>query len=467
MTDIISPTQQIRETYAVFGLGRSGLAIAKAVLSMGSEVTIYDEKPADQIPKADLIEEARTAGAKLVLGSPFPNTLSESIVVTNPAIDHRHPALQSLSKSSTQVISEVEFAFRISKAPIIAVTGTNGKSTTVAMITHGLQSAGIDAVLCGNIFGSGLNEQPLTSAADHSTSNQVLIAEVSSFQLEWLTTFKPIVSVITSLSPDHLDRYNSFQSYADTKWQICEFQDSSDLLLLGPEVDLRSIKARILRPHLFASIEDWRAKSRILDFLPAATNAKETLPKVLGNHNLTNLELAFLACEDYLHRFGEPHKLIAVAEALLIFPGISHRLEFVAEYKGVKFINNSMCTNPAAVISSLKAVENSSTKSTHLLVGGVNKDLDFTPLVTYLVSHPQPVYLFGRDASQIKELFDEKAQQNYQVYSTINEAFNAAASVAKDGDIVMLAPGCASMDQFTDFRQRGDVFRSLAKDWSE
>lgn len=426
----------------IFGLGRSGLAIAKAIVSRGEAVRIFDEKSADSIPKPELIDEAKSIGADLVLGSPFPSQIEGDSIVVNPAIDQRHPTLQKLHRDGIEILSEVEYAYRISKAPIIAVTGTNGKSTTVALIATTLQKLGIDAVLCGNIFGSGLAEIPLTEAADQSTSDQVLIAEISSFQLEWVSQFKPIVSIITSISPDHLDRYDRYEDYVETKWRISQGQDRDDLMLIGPDVETRTTHAELIK-------------------IKEANAFNESELRMVGKHNVFNTELAYIACKRYIQVYKKEITDAHLKDALKGFSGIAHRMEFVIEKDGIRFINNSMCTNPGAVISSLKSISG----TVHTLIGGVNKDLDFTPLGEYLCENPQPVYLYGRDALQIANILREKCPINLPVYSTMKEAFDAASAVAKIGDTVMLAPGCASMDQFNDFRHRGDVFRQLAKDW--
>lgn len=427
---------------AIFGLGRSGIAVARAMVARGIVPVIFDEKSEDEIPKPELISEARALGAELVLGLPFPFRLETGSVVVNPAIDHRNLTLRELVASGVEVLSEVEYAYRISAAPIIAVTGTNGKSTTVALIATTLQKLGIDAVLCGNIFGSGLKEMPLTDAANLSRSDQVLVAEVSSFQLEWVSRFRPVVAIITSISPDHLDRYDQYEDYVSTKWRIGQGQLSDDLILIGPDVEERNTSARLVR-------------------VAEMSEFSESTISMVGKHNVFNSELAYIACQRYLEISGRAVASEALKAEISRFPGIAHRMEFVSETDGVRFVNNSMCTNPGAVISSLTSIEG----RVHTLVGGVNKDLDFSPLAEYLAQNPQPVYLYGRDALQIASVLEKKLPIKLPVYSTMKEAFDVAVSAVQKGETVMLAPGCASMDQFNDFRHRGDVFRQLATDW--
>lgn len=439
------------QSIAVFGLGRSGLAVARAAISRGASVTVYDETPREKLSKPELAEESENLGAVLALGQPFPLDTTEDLVVVNPAIDHRHPCLQA---QKAKVIGEVEFAFRISTAPIIAITGTNGKSTTTAMTVVALRASGIDAVLCGNIFGSGLAEMPLTDAADQSTPDQVLVAEISSFQLEWVRDFAPIAAAITTITPDHLDRYNSFDDYAATKERIFE----RAIVKVDGRVDGQLIAAPLN--------QSWGNPAEF---------------RVIGTHNLRNAETACaltIAALEWLSMNRPDSDAIQVYrtereanrnqpvlpggafEALRKFPGLAHRMQFVEEVNEVKYINNSMCTNPAAVVASIESL---AAERVHVLVGGVNKDLPFVPLNDYLLNKPHQIYLFGRDASQI----NQELSQKWQVYDTMKQAFDAAAKEAKDGEIVMLAPGCASMDQFRDFRHRGDVFCQYVRELTQ
>ncbi len=437
---------------AIFGLGRSGLAIATALQQMGKQAVVYDETPRERIAKPELIQEAEAVGAKLVLGEAFPMSLKVEYVVVNPAIDHRHPSLLALSQEGTEIISEIEFAYRISKAPIIAITGTNGKSTTVAMTTMALQAMGFDAVLCGNIFGSGLPEQPLTMAALNSTKDQVLVAEVSSFQLEWVSKFRPKAAAITSLSPDHQDRYNSYDHYVDTKFNIFRGQKGVDLAAVTSKdpIDPKATVKRVLpfgSSYAPAFVDDVKIA---LEYFSVPRSEF----KVLGKHNHMNIAIAMTLASHFVKR----DKLPLAIEALKEFKGLSHRMEFVEEKRGIRFINNSMCTNPAAVKASLESIET----PIHVLIGGVNKDLSFEGLKDFFANRSGSVQIFGRDAQQI----NQELGGNYQVWSTMKEAFDAATQVAKEGEIVMLAPGCASMDQFRDFRHRGDVFRTYVTDWT-
>ena len=505
---------------SVFGLGRSGLAIAKAVIRMGGTVTVYDQASREGLAKPEALDAVRELGAEVVLdwNGVLPNPPApHSILVVNPAVDMRNPILQSAKEQGYELISEIEFAFRISKAPIVAITGTNGKSTTTVMTYVCLTHCGVDAILCGNIFGSGYPEVPLTEAALNSNENQVLVAEISSFQLEWIKDFQPVSAGITNIWPDHLDRYDSFDQYVATKHRIFTAQTSSDFAIVrandpvvhapGTPTPVRRLRGRKVPieetvgefPTILsfgATGEHARIDDRFLSVLDKHVKLNE-LP-FSEPHNHTNAAMAALLAygalksissrwpdsraatviikaqieaEDqfaaksnaYNQRALEanrPKHVLpqCILEALKSFGGLEHRMEIVGERNGVRVVNNSMCTNPDAVLKSATSLRGPN----HVLIGGRNKDLDFRPLRHYFANGMHHAYVYGESRSILSEQIGTKL-----VYEKMEDAARAALEAAKSGEVVMLAPGCASTDQFRDFRHRGDVFRKLAKEWLE
>lgn len=439
----------------VLGLGRSGVASVRALRSLGHECVVVDH--------AKELNEARrsAAGALDAMGCEWrlgwegsTRDLGAALVVTSPGVDRRNVALVDSVAAGIEVIGEIELAFRVAKAPIVAITGTNGKSTTTVMTWLGLQGAGFKAALCGNIYGSGYPEAPLAEAALEATEDAVLVAEVSSFQLEWVRDFRPTAAAITNITPDHLNRYNGFDEYARTKLRIFEAQRSEDHAVIpwddpwvppptGPRVHTfgaSAANARVEGEWLVA--EPWRIPLAALPFCEP--------------HNLLNAQVAMLlaqavagegACEGF-------------AQGLKSFRGLGHRLQAVGGRDGVQFVNNSMCTNPAAVLASSAALGK---VGQHLLVGGDTKELDFRPLSALLVEGRVRLYLFGRGAPTISEALGGVSPE----FGTLAEAFEAAACAARSGEIVMLAPGCSSTDQFADFRDRGEAFEKLVAEWVE
>jgi len=352
-----------------------------------------------------------------------------------------------------EVISEVELAYRIAKAPIVAITGTNGKSTTTVMAWLCAKAAGYDAVLCGNIYGSGYDEIPLTEAALRTTGTMpALIAEISSFQLEWVDQFRPKSAVITNITDDHLNRYEGFEDYARTKRRIFNRMGPGDIAVWN-DGDFQTEPPAGIKTLTYGQFgkDAWATEFRL--HLENEFVEKEDLP-FSEPHNYLNAMAACLLAYGLSDGRADPQVLL---DALRGFRGLAHRMERIGTQGGITLINNSMCTNPAAVIASSQSVKGRQ----RLLIGGTNKDLDFTELGQYLRPQGHEAYLFGQDAEKIAA----QLAGPYPVFKTMADAFAAAIHDAKAGETVMLAPGVASQDQFTDFRDRGEQFRQLAKEW--
>jgi UDP-N-acetylmuramoylalanine--D-glutamate ligase len=451
---------------AILGLGRSGLAVGQACVRLGATAVVFDEKAVEEMAKPELVQEAFGSGVAVVtgyrpqgpwfdlpddaLGSASPEVRAPDIVVTNPAVPKWHPGLRQAAKRGIEVISEVEFAYRISRGPIVAITGTNGKSTTTVMTTLCLRACGVDAVLCGNIFGSGYEEVPLTEAALNSRENQVLVAEVSSFQLEWVSAFAPAVAGITNVRPDHLDRYYDFDEYMGTKLRIFEGQLPGQWQVV-PDGDGWILRTKDRSQALGRSGWSDAGLEVLGEWVPL-----DSLP-FAEPHNLSNACMASLLAAGGMVTVGLEPDAKRLVEGLRSFRGIAHRMERLGERGGVAVINNSMCTNPTAVVSSSQAVPGRQ----HLLIGGANKGLDLHPLVEYLAGGPHRAYLFGAEAQNLHKILGA----NHLSFSTMQEAFQAATASAVPGETIMLAPGLLSTDQFRDFRHRGDVFKAIAMEW--
>jgi UDP-N-acetylmuramoylalanine--D-glutamate ligase len=436
---------------AILGAGRSGVAVARAAKKLGAEPTVYDSKPADDPKLAGFADELRWAGIPFVGGFEGPlNPGTTDILVTSPGVDSRSEILQGAKEAGIEVIGEIEFAYRISKAPIVAITGTNGKSTTTLMTYLCLKALEMEPVLCGNIYGSGFEEVPLTEAAANSREDQVLVAEISSFQLEWITSFRPKCAAITNITPDHLNRYDSFDDYAKTKLRIFENMGAGDCEIArsGDRAIGSTDGPRIIETQFDDHAIYIHGHAIPLSELPFSEP-----------HNIQNAAMAGLLAYCIAEARGKDGGCAVnrIAQGLKGFHGLRHRMEYVGERNGIRIINNSMCTNPGAVIASSESI----LAPQHLLMGGITKGLDFTPVGQYLNGKPIRVYLFGADGSKIRE----QLKAEFPVLSTMGEAFEAAIAKARPGEVVMLSPGCASMDQFNDFRARGDEFKRIAKEW--
>jgi UDP-N-acetylmuramoylalanine--D-glutamate ligase len=446
---------------AVLGLGRSGLAIVRAALERGAEVEVYDRARREDIVKREVLAQVESLGVPIRFGWDRPLGPGEAdLLVANPAVDSRSPTLRATREAGVTIWSEIEFAFRISQAPIVAVTGTNGKSTTAVMTHLALAACGASSVLCGNIFGTGYGEVPLTDAAAASNRDQVLVAEVSSFQLEWVERFQPVSAAITNISEDHLDRYDSFRDYAATKQRIFSAQRAGQFAIVREEDPVVVPPSEPEGPTVLTFGEDGR-HARVVDGGIELFGEFVPLPDLawLGRHNLHNAGAAALLTAGFLAwKSGDaPCARPEIGEGLREFRGIEHRMEPVGERNGIRIVNNSMCTNPEAVVRSAVGLA----APVRLIVGGINKGLDFEPVRRFLQDSGARCYLYGASRAEILD----QIGGGHPSFGTLQEAFEAAIRDARPGEVVMLAPGCASTDQFDDFRHRGNVFKTLAREW--
>ena len=452
---------------AVLGMGRSGIGAAQAASRLGAHVTVYDEKSADTDERMAELDALAAQGIAVVTG--WHGRLAGEpmdTVLASPGFRRDHPALRDALGAGTQIWSEVEFAYQIAKAPIIAITGTNGKSTLTAMTYLILEAAGARPILCGNISGSGYPELTLTEAAETGRAEDVLVAEISSYQLEWVTEFRPRVATVTNVTPDHFDRHPHFQDYFDTKMRIFAQMGEGDVAVWNadelsvPKASIQSRGAEILAFHggpsePTAGLPTWSGQEIIWD---GARFPLDQLP-VLGTHNITNALQALCLSAAYLGSVTEDQKQAMLA-SLSCFQPLGHRMERLGSKSGVTIVNNSMCTNPGAVIASSKALSTPHT----LLMGGVMKGLDFAPVGDYLRARPEvKVVLF----SEFRDDLARSMNMEWPGEAGMDLAFSRAVEEARPGEIVMLAPGCASAYPYDNFRQRGEAFRALAKEWLE
>ncbi len=449
---------------AILGAGRSGVAVAKAAIAQGFVPTVFDAKPANE---SKFAPDLASLGVQII--GEFHGSFARAdfdILVTSPGVDMRSPMLRDADRAGIEVIGEIEFAYRISKAPIIAITGTNGKSTTTVMTYLALKESGANPILCGNIYGSGFDEVPLTEAALTATEDQVLVAEISSFQLEWVRDFRPRCAGITNITPDHLNRYDGFETYAQTKRRLFDRMGQGDTIVANAGDPNTFPKNETLRDrgHGHPQVRFYGAAGVDASFDAGYLKLSVSEPVAdlpfREKHNLLNACHAALLAVGYLESEGmfTPAKRIEhVLAGLKSFRGLAHRMEHLGHRAGVEVINNSMCTNPAAVVASSGGIA----APQRLLIGGLKKNYDFHSVREYLDRAGHDVYLFGHDAEQIREELGGRGR----VFDTMQAAFDAAKDEAVPGDVIMLAPGCASMDQFSDFVQRGEEFREMAKEW--
>lgn len=445
---------------AVAGMGVSGRAVGAAVQKLGGIVEVLDEKPGDIPSILAAMDELQAQGITAHPGwhgRLDPNDYD--LLILSPGFPMEHPAIHDMA--GKKVMGEVEFAYQIAEAPILAITGTNGKSTTTVLLWHLLTGAHQDAWLCGNISGSGYPEQTLTEAALAAGPDSFLVAEISSYQLEFVQDFRPKVSAITNITPDHMDRYRSFDEYRNAKLNLFTTLGEGQKIVVNcddtsiPESALTKAEnrgAQIIRFSPSGRSTSTGQTRRHPDHLALSG---ENLPlnelPLWGEHNIANAMMAWEMAAAAIR------PSIGMLEALKTFRGLAHRMERIGERHGVVVINNSMCTNPAALVASSQGLP----RRQHILVGGNTKRLDFAPAREYFAGAGHQLYLFGNDTNDLADMLGGA----WPRFPSLEGAFSAATGAAQAGEAILLSPGCASAEPFVHFRERGEAFKEIAQRW--
>jgi UDP-N-acetylmuramoylalanine--D-glutamate ligase len=438
----------------VVGLARSGAAACRLLASRGARVTGSDHHPAGKI-QTDL-DDLRRRGVTIELGPHRPETfLQADLMVVSPGVDSDLPLLQQARSQGVRIWSEVELAFRATNAPFIAVTGTNGKSTTTTLIGLMIERAGQGAVVAGNI-GTALSDVVGGLSRKHW-----VVAEISSFQLEAIEIFRPRVALLLNVTPDHLDRYADFAAYVKAKARIFVNQQPDDTAILNAD-DPRTLDAAsgCRARKIFFSQRRPVSEGAFLkegtfwlrmDGKEEAVCRQDAL-KIQGSHNTENA-LAAIAASACV---GVPSH--SMREALASFPGLEHRLELVGEIGGVRFFNDSKGTNVGATVKSLEGFP---AGRVILIAGGLDKGADFRPLVPLVKERVKVAILIGRAREKLTAVFSGACPTT--AVASLEEAVEAAARDAASGDVVLLSPACASFDMFQDFEERGRIFKAAVR----
>jgi UDP-N-acetylmuramoylalanine--D-glutamate ligase len=401
----------------VLGLARSGQSAALALRRRGIEVIGVD---ASQDLDVGRLAEV---GVELHLGTEEERLLDAvETVIKSPGVPGEAPLVGAARARGIPVWSEVELGSRLLPNPILGVTGTNGKTTTSELL-----GVMLGAPVAGNVG------RALTDLDGQVEPDQVVVCEVSSFQLEDVHEFRPRVAVLLNLEPDHLDRHGSLEAYRDAKLRIFENQVEGDTAIV---------------PRGF---DDVPGRARRIEFEPSDPLPAE--PRIPGAHNRENAAAATAAARV----LGVDDSRIAVA--LQTFPGVAHRLEPVAEANGVRYVNDSKATNTAAARRAVAAFD----APLHVILGGRGKGESYSELAADLAGRARRAYLIGESAAALATALEE-AGVDYELSGDLETAIRSAARNARPGDVVLLAPACASYDQFRDFEERGDAFRRLAQE---
>ena len=434
----------------VLGLANSGESAARLLDKLGAIVTVNDGKPFEENPAAQsLLEE----GIKVVTGGHPLELLDEDFewMVKNPGIPYNNPMVMRALEKQIPVITEVELAYLISDAPIIGITGSNGKTTTTTMIAEVLTAGGQNGLLSGNI---GF---PASQVAQDAGERDTLVMELSSFQLMGIEAFHPEIAVITNLMPTHLDYHGSFEEYVAAKWNIQKNMTASDYVVLNFNQELakelaEETAAQVIPFSTQEKVDGAYLDGDVLTFRGEAIMKASELG-VPGSHNVENA-LATIAVAKLR---GIDNQVIK--ETLAHFGGVKHRLQYVGEINQVKFYNDSKSTNILATQKALSGFDNS---KVILIAGGLDRGNEFDELVPDIKGLKKMVIL-GESAERVKRAADQ-AEVSYLDASDVRDATRKAFSVAEPGDVVLLSPANASWDMYKNFEVRGDEFLAVIKE---
>ena len=437
----------------VFGSGISGIGAVRLLVEHGAYVVLYDGN--ERLKKQKLKEQlAEASKVQIVLGD-FPESLMDTLdlVVLSPGVPTDLPVLQEMRKRRIDVIGEVELAYAFGKGDVLAITGTNGKTTTTTLLGQIMKAYREEVFVVGNIG------NPYTVAASQMTEDAIAVAEMSSFQLESIVTFCPRVSAILNLTPDHLNRHHTMEAYVEAKEKIAMNQTGEDYCILNYEDErTREFGRRVRSQVLYFSSRHKLERGIYLDQGNMIYKNPdeviickvEQLP-VLGTHNYENVMAAAAMAAVY----GVPVEVIR--KVILAFRGVEHRIEYVAEKNGVVYYNDSKGTNPDAAIKGIQAMN----KKTVLIGRGYDKHSEVTEWIQAVYGMVQKLILLGATKRKIAATAEKGGFRDYMFADTLKEAVLLAAETASGGDAVLLSPACASWDMFSSYEVRGEKFKEI------
>jgi UDP-N-acetylmuramoylalanine--D-glutamate ligase len=446
----------------VVGLGKSGVASALFLKAHGARVTVSDTKSGDELRNE--IPALLDHGITVETGGHGERTFrGQDLIVVSPGVPVDAPLLVQARSLGEAVIGEIELAAQFLPGPIVAITGSNGKTTTTSLAGEIMAAGGLPTLVGGNIG------TPAISLAERSTPESVIVLEVSSFQLETIQTFRPKVAVVLNVTPDHLDRHRTFEAYVDAKARIFENQTDSDFAVLNEDDPTCVAMATRTRAQVFRFSRQkevkqgaWVREGNIV-FRDGRVEQKPSQREVMlvseiplkGAHNLENVLAA--VCAGALMGCA-PQK---IRQAVRDFKAVEHRLEFVATIRGVDYYNDSKATNVDATIKALESFP----ANIHLILGGKDKGSDYSVLNDLLRQRVKRVYTIGAAATKIESQIVSSKSGNVEIVhaETLENALRKANAAAEPGDVVLLAPACASFDQFKNYEQRGQVFKEIVR----
>lgn len=437
----------------VIGAARSGCAVAAFLSKKGALVTLTDGKRLDKLGEA--LEPLKGLPINYVLGEePVIKGGGFHYAVISPGVPLNIPLVKKIKRSKIPLTGEMELAYQYSKSPMAAITGTNGKTTTTSLLGQIFADAGVSVLVGGNI---GI---PLVTAVEDFAENGVIVAEVSSFQLETIDTFRPKAAVILNITPDHLDRHKTMKGYTEAKARVFKNQRETDYTILNyDDLRVRKLAEKSQGQVVFfsqkAELDRGIFVKKGIITIKTENDCINVVSRddiyIKGKHNLENA----LAATAAAFSLGiSPEKIGATLQR---FSGVAHRLEFVREVSGVTYINDSKGTNPDSTIKALEAYKN----PILLIAGGKNKGSDFTKLAKLIKKKVYALILVGEAAPNLREAAEKQGFTNIYQAESFPETVTLAEKHARPGDIVLLSPACASWDMFNNYEERGDLFKNL------
>lgn len=436
----------------VIGMARSGISAAKLCMKKQGHVTLYDGKTKEQL--RDSMQLFGDQKPTFAFGSFHDQVLEQvELIVMSPGVPLDLPFIKKAEAMGIPIWSEIELAYQLCEAPIIAITGTNGKTTTTTLVGE------IMGAYCEHTFVVGNIGTPFTEVIDQIDRDSQVVAEISSFQLESIHRFSPVISAILNITPDHLNRHKTMKNYIDAKLRITENQGPHDYCILNYDNDIcQSLAHKVPSQVIFFSKHPIEEKGVYIRGEWVCTNLYNEEKKLihtqdLGEHNVENImaAIAITIC------YGV--SLHIILDTIKAFRGVAHRVEYVETINGVRYFNDSKATNEDAAINGIQSM-----KSTTVLIGGgMDKGSSYDTWIRSFNDKVKALILFGETASIIEETAGKyNFNQVYQV-GDLKEAVLKASQLAVEGDSVLLSPACASWDMFKDYEQRGDMFKDYVR----
>jgi len=434
----------------ILGLGVSGYSAAKLASSLGANVFVSDSK---SDINDSYMNELTNMGVDIELGLHSEKILNSDLIIKSPGIPNDIEIIQSILDSKTEVISEIEFAYRMSDLKIIAITGTNGKTTTVTCLYEVLKKK-FNVVKSGNI-GTPFSEIIYKENKYKTLDTDFCILELSSFQIDDIDTFKPDIAMILNISPDHLDRYADFSDYSKSKMDLFKNMKDSDLIIynhddniLCDEVEKRD--KMFTAYSLNKNFSIFYLKDKKIESVHSKKNLHIDECELSGIHNISN----FIGVATIASHLGLDDK--DIFQSLKMFKGLHHRFEIFKQVDGIKFINDSKATNIASVKVAIESID----RNIVLIMGGLPKESDFSEIIQYSKSI-KSIIAYGVASDDIYNSLSDSCK--VLKIEKFEQAINSAIDLAKRGDSVLMSPGCSSYDQFKNFEERGNFFKSIVE----